>query len=179
MSSQDRNYSRVPTRIKAYARITPFSDARPIFTGCFSCDIDEQPVKNLYGSHVPRELIAFLKGMDEKLNMILSLLNQGSIQDDFPIAAEVTEISGAGLQFISEESFELDDTVEMALILSQFPLKVVGVVGQIHRRIMIKKVPVWVVKFTSVRDIDREKIVQFVFQEQREQIRGSRNETDT
>ncbi|MCA1744060.1 MAG: PilZ domain-containing protein [Desulfonatronovibrio sp.] len=178
MGSQDRNYSRVSTRIKAYARVTPFADAKPIFTGCFACDMDDQTSKNLHGSHVPRELIAFLKGMDEKLNMILSLLNKGNIQDDFPIATEVIEISGAGLQFISDETFKVDDVVEMALILSQFPLKVVGIVGLINRRTKVKNVPVWVVEFTSVRDIDREKIVQFVFQEQREQIRGNKSETD-
>ncbi|WP_045210656.1 PilZ domain-containing protein [Desulfonatronovibrio magnus] len=178
MSVKDRNYSRVTTRIKAYARKTPFADTKPIFTGCFACDTDDQTSKNLYGSHIPRELVAFLKGMDEKLNMILSLLNQGSIQDDFPIAAEVIEISGAGLQFVSETSFEVDDNLEMALILSQFPLKVVGVVGRIHRMEKIKKIPVWVVEFTSVRDIEREKIVQFVFQEQREQIRGSKSEAN-
>lgn len=178
MGSEERNYSRVDTRIKAYVRRTPFANAKPLFTGCFACDVEEQSTKSLYGSHIPRELIAFLQGMDEKLNMMLSLLNQGSIQDDFPIAAEVIEISGAGLQFISEESFDREDTVEMALILSQFPLKVVGVVGQIQRRLEVKNVPVWVVKFSSVRDIDREKIVQFVFQEQREQIRGSKSEAD-
>ncbi len=178
MSIQDRNYSRVDTRIKAYIRKTPFADAKPVFTGCFSCNIEEQSTKSLYGSHVPRELVAFLKGMDEKLNMVLSLLSQGSIQDDFPISAEVIEISGAGLQFVSEKDFHLEDTVEMALILSQFPLKVVGVVGRIHRTHSIKRVPIWVVEFTSIRDIDREKIVQFVFQEQREQIRGSRSEAN-
>ncbi|WP_028575638.1 PilZ domain-containing protein [Desulfonatronovibrio hydrogenovorans] len=178
MSSQERNYSRVETRIKAYARRTPFANAKPIFTGCFACDMEEQSTKNLYGSHVPRELIAFFQRMDEKLNMILSLLSQGNIQDDFPISAEVIEISGAGLQFISDESFEVGDTLEMALILSQFPLKVVGVVGNIHRRVKVKNIPVWVVSFTSIRDIDREKIVQFVFQEQREQIRGKRSEAD-
>ncbi len=176
MGSQERNYSRVETRIKAYARIIPFTDAKPVFTGCFACDVQEQSTKSLYGSHIPRELVNFLKGMDEKLNMILSLLSQGSIQDDFPISAEVIEISGAGLQFVSKSGFNVQDSVEMALILSQFPLKVVGVVGIIHRRLETNNVPVWVVKFTSVRDIDREKIVQFVFQEQREQIRGSKNE---
>ncbi|MFW5731282.1 MAG: PilZ domain-containing protein [Desulfonatronovibrionaceae bacterium] len=178
MSSQDRTYSRVSTRIKAYVRISPLPDVKPMFTGCFACDQDDQSVKNLYSSHIPRELITFLKGMDEKLNMILSLLSQGSIQDDFPITAEVIEISGAGLQFVSQETFHVDDTVEMALVLSQFPLKVVGVVGRIHRREKVNNVAVWVVKFTSVRNIDREKIVQFVFHEQREQIRGKRSEAE-
>ena len=178
MGTEERNYSRVETRIKAHLRRTPFANARPIFTGCFACNIDEQSAKSLYGSHIPRELVNFLKGMDEKLNMILSLLNQGSIQDDFPISAEVIEISGAGLQFVSREQFTVDDTVEMALILSQFPLKVVGIVGHIHRQLVVKKIPVWVVSFTSVRDIDREMIVQFVFQEQREQIRGKRSDTN-
>jgi len=93
------------------------------------------------------------------------------LQEDFPIRAEVIEISGAGLKFVSKEKFEQEQALEMAIILSQFPLRIAGVVGVILRVEHLRNLPVYVVKFTNIREHDRESIVQFVFQEQREQIR--------
>jgi hypothetical protein len=176
MIKQKRSYSRISTRLKAYVRKLPSPDTRPLFSACLGCDADSSVIKNLHGSHIPRELITFLQNMDAKLDMILSLLKQDTIQEDFPISAEVVEISGAGLKFVSKTEFKKGDAIEMALVLSQFPLKIVGVVGLIHRQESLHNVPVWVVQFTNIRDIDREHIVQFVFQEQREQIRERKNE---
>ncbi len=174
MTQEDRSYSRISTRIKAYLRKTVFSDAKPLFSSSLTGEGEDQAVGNLYGSHIPRELINFLQNLHEKVDMILGLLNRESIQAEFPIQAEVLEISGAGLQFISDEDFEVGEHVEMVLLLSQVPLRVVGLVGRIHRREECQGVPLWVVEYTSIRNIDREKVVQFVFREQREQIRGKK-----
>jgi c-di-GMP-binding flagellar brake protein YcgR len=108
--------------------------------------------------------------------MILSLLRQDSLQEDFPIRAEVVEISGAGLKFVSKERFDEEQALELAIILSQFPLRVVGAVGYVLRLESVRNIPIYVVTFTNIRDLDRENIVQFVFQEQREQIRERKNE---
>jgi hypothetical protein len=176
MTRQKRNYSRIATRLKAYIRKLPSSDSRPLFSGCLAGEFDSSLLKNLQGSHIPRDLIAFLQNMDRKLDMILSLLRQDNLQEDFPIRAEVIEISGAGLKFVSRERFEQEQAVELAIILSQFPLRVVGAVGFVLRLESIRNIPINVVKFTNIRELDRENIVQFVFQEQREQIRERKNE---
>jgi c-di-GMP-binding flagellar brake protein YcgR len=55
-------------------------------------------------------------------------------------------------------------------------LRVVGAVGFVLRLESIRNIPINVVKFTNIRELDRENIVQFVFQEQREQIRERKNE---
>ncbi|EFI34632.1 type IV pilus assembly PilZ [Desulfonatronospira thiodismutans ASO3-1] len=178
MKTQDRKYSRVNTRIKAYMRRTVFDDSLPLFSSTLVGDTDDHAVKNLYGSHLPRELINFLQQMDEKVNMILSLINRETIQADFPLQGEVLEISGAGLKFTSQEDFEEGENMEMVLLLSQVPLRIVGMVGRIHRCEKVQGVPVWAVQYASIRDVDREKIVQFVFQEQREHIRGRKNENE-
>ncbi|WP_457570414.1 PilZ domain-containing protein [Desulfovulcanus sp.] len=179
MTKQKRTYSRISTRLKAYIRKLPSPDSRPLFSGCLACNAEPSITKNLQGPHIPRELVTFLQNMDAKLDMILSLLSQDSIQEDFPIRGEVVEISGAGLKFVSKTEFKEKEALELAIVLSQLPLRVVSVVGLILRLENVQNLaeaPVYVVKFTNIRDIDRENIVQFVFQEQREQIRERKNE---
>ncbi|WP_291322668.1 PilZ domain-containing protein [Desulfonatronospira sp.] len=178
MQTQVRKYSRVPTRIKAYMRRTVFDNSLPLFSCTLVGDSEDHVIKNLYGSHLPRELISFFQQLDEKVNMILSLINRDTIQADFPIQGEVLEISGAGLQFTAEEDFEEGQNLEMVLLLSQVPLRIVGMVAEIHRKEKVQGVPVWAVQYKNIRDVDREKIVQFVFQEQREHIRGKKNEIE-
>ena len=171
MTAQQRTYSRISTRLKAYIRKLSSPDSKPLFTGCLAGELEPSMLKSLQSVHIPRDLVTFLHNMDRKLDMILSLLRQDSLQEDFPIRAEVIEISGAGLKFVSKEKFKQEQALEMAIILSQFPLRIAGVVGVILRVEHLRKLPVYVVKFTNIREHDRESIVQFVFQEQREQIR--------
>ena len=176
MTAQQRTYSRISTRLKAYIRKLASPDSKPLFTGCLAGELDPSMLKNLQGVHIPRDLVVFLHNMDRKLDMILSLLRQDSLQEDFPIRAEVVEISGAGLKFVSKERFDEEQALELAIILSQFPLRVVGAVGYVLRLESVRNIPIYVETFTNIRDLDRENIVQFVFQEQREQIRERKNE---
>ncbi|MFP4658101.1 MAG: PilZ domain-containing protein [Desulfonatronovibrionaceae bacterium] len=175
MEKQSRTYMRITTRIQGYIRRLASSDTRPLASACPSC-FSGSGSKNLQSVQLPQDLLNYLKELDSKLDMILSLLNQEYLQNQFELQCDVVEISGAGLQFVSSKEFESGEAVEMVLILSQIPFRVVGLVGSIHRlEGHSGGKNIYAVEYTSIRDEDREAIVQFVFHEQREQIRERQN----
>ena len=171
MSEEKRSFSRIPVRLKALARTMDSIDTPQLFTGDaidYTCARED-----LFGkSNLPDELINFLTEMDRKLDRIVSLLSQDQVKTDFYMNLEVAEISGAGLKFRSTEKFEPDQPLEIILFLSQAPLRMAGSKG----RILVQEpdTGLYRFEFVDMRGSDMEAIVQFVFKEQREQIRNSK-----
>ncbi len=174
MSSENRTFSRVPTRLKMFFRFTE-KDARPLFLDCLGCDFKDISLENLNSPYLPKELLEFLSNLNNKLDVILSLLNQNSLSQDFPYKGEVVEISGAGLKFLSQEKLEPGTPIEVALSLSTLPPLLIGLVGEILRLEGEQNQKyLYALKYLFLRDSDREQIVQFVFKEQRELLRGKK-----
>jgi hypothetical protein len=174
MNDQSRTFSRVETRIKGHARLVDGPHVQPIFTGCASCSQDIR-MEHIPASEFPPQAARMLTAMNAKLDMILARLDQQNIREDFPIPMDVIEISAAGLQFTSKHQFEKGQHLEAVIILSSSPVQMAGIVGTIVRRESHQGKTVYVVGYETVRDPDREAIIQFVFQEQREHIRRGKN----
>lgn len=170
MSDEKRSFSRIPIRLKAHARAMQSIDSPQLFTGDVvgevSCRDDF-----LRKSKLPEELTTFLSEMDRKMDRVLGLLSQGHIETDFPIDVEVMELSAAGVKFRSKTQFEPNTPLEMVLLLSQVPLRMAGSKGRIIAKEDDTKL--YRFEFVDTRGSDMETIVQFVFQQQREQIRTS------
>ncbi len=121
---------------------------------------------------IPEGLSLFFKYIDGKLDLILSILGKDIIEKEFDSRTVVVELSGGGVKCIRpSEEFGEGDVVELLLYLSHIPLMVVSAVGLITRIIRKNNVDYLVIEFEKIREKDRELIVRFVFQEQREQIR--------
>lgn len=174
MSDQKRNYSRVDTFFPGRVRILSPGEDNPIFQGCPGCDTPQGAALRPKGSNLPEAVLDFLETINSKLDMLLSLANRDHLESTFPVAMNVVEISGAGLIFTAERDFALDDRLELVLFLNQFPLQMAGALGRIHRRDERAGKPGWAVDFTAIREQDREAVVRFVFQQQRERIRESK-----
>lgn len=172
MTIAERTFARIETTLKGYVRRMHPGQVRPLYAGCQSC----APIQGLDEkiNSIPEALVVYLKNMDEKLSAILSLLNQQMIQDDFPISALIHDISGAGLRFTSPTKFAVGDLVEIVVAIAMYPQGLVGTMGEIIRQDSQEESPLWVVEFKNMRDLEREKIIQFVVQEQREQLRERR-----
>jgi len=123
-------------------------------------------------SKLPEDLTAFLSEMDRKIDRVLGLLSQDHLKTDFSIDIEVMELSAAGLKFRSKEVFKTDDPLEIVLLLSQVPLRMAGCKGRILDQ--EEDTELYRFEFVDMRGSDMEAIVQFVFQQQREQIRNSK-----
>ncbi|MGE4552019.1 MAG: PilZ domain-containing protein [Desulfovibrionaceae bacterium] len=166
---EKRSYTRVPTRIRGLARRCRSLDNPLLFQhGAMAAAVPAEAVK---GSGLPPQLIEFLLAMNAKLDEILAMQNHERLRQDFPITVEILEISGAGVRFHSpEESFFEDDILEMVMLLGTQPLRMAGAKG----RVVERSGGLYGFEFTKIRESDQEAVIQFVFQEQREQIRGAR-----
>jgi hypothetical protein len=146
-------------------------DSPQLFTG----ETMPQPVTRedfVQKSKLPEEVTGFLVEMDRKLDQIISMLGQDTFKVDFSLPVEVMEISAAGVKFRSSKQFHPGDPLELIIYLSQTPLRLAGSKGRI-----LDQEPdtgLYRFEFVDLRGSDMEAIVQFVFKEQREQIRNSK-----
>ncbi len=177
MSSQKRNYSRVETHLPGRLRLLAAGEEHSLYYGCSGCNLPADSPGRPKVAGMPESMLDFLEAINMKLDMLLSIASQDHLQNNFPESITIVEISGAGLIFTAKRDFHLDDRVEMVMFLSQVPLRIAGAIGRVHRRDEINGKSAWVVDFTSIRESDREAIVRFVFQQQREQIRESKQWT--
>jgi hypothetical protein len=171
MSDEKRTFSRVPVRLKGYARIMRSIESTPMYIGdgvgdAACCDT------MFKGSKLPEEVTNFLMEMNRKLDRVLGLMSQGNLRDDFPIDLEILELSGAGIKFRSQTSFALDTPLEVIIILGQVPLKMAGSKGRILG--VEDDTKLYRFEFVDTLGSNMEAIVQFVFQQQRELIRKSK-----
>lgn len=177
MSEQKRNYSRVETVLPGRLRLLAPGKEHSLYHGCLGCD----PVLQTQGrpkvAGLPETMLDFLETINSKLDMLLSIASQDHLQNNFPVSVTIVEISGAGLIFTADRDFQLGDQLELVIFLSQVPLRIAAAIGRIHRRDEINKQSAWVVDFSTIREPDREAIVRYVFQQQREQIRESKQLT--
>jgi hypothetical protein len=168
MDGEHRSFSRVSTRLIAMARRLDNPGSPPLFQGC-----PPPPTLSVgkIGGALPQALIDFLTAMDAKLDMLLSLESKKQLRKDFPITLEITEISAAGVTFQSESVFEEDDYLELVVHLSNMPFLMAGAVARVVRSSHEDNRWLCAAEFTDIRDTDTEAIVQYVFQEQRQQLR--------
>ncbi len=167
MNDKNRKFTRAKTRIQGYLRQAKSAKDIPIF----SSGSPQNLLRMDKVRGIPDELLTFLKNLDEKLDTIVSLLNKQELATDFPFEIEVTELSAAGIKFTTKETFTENEYLELALVLNHLPLKTIGAICQVIRQDQIDNPSEWVAQFTNIRNSDREAIIQYVFYEQREEIR--------
>ncbi len=171
MSEEKRTFSRVPVRLKGYARIMQSISSPQIFTGDTVGEIGNRDAL-FRKSKLPEDLTNFLTEMDRKLDRILGLLSKDHIRSDFSLDVEIFELSAAGIKFRTKEEISPEDPLEVIILLSHVPLRMASSKGRI--RGIDKETKLYRFEFVDTRDNDMESIVQFVFQQQREQIRNAK-----
>jgi len=171
MSSEKRTFSRVPVRLKGYARTMSSVDSPQMFTGD---RVGEESNREalFHNSKLPEELTNFLAQMDRKMDRILGLMSKEQLRSDFPLDIEIMELSAAGIKFRTTSPIAQNKPLEIIAILSQIPLKMAGSKGRV--RGIEEDTGLYRFEFVDLRGSDMEEIVQFVFQQQREQIRNSK-----
>ncbi|WP_428569209.1 MAG: PilZ domain-containing protein [Solidesulfovibrio sp. DCME] len=172
---EKREFMRIPTRLTGHLRLLPGPDDIQIFR--------ETPHAGSQGlcPHDAREagmsegLYSLLCTINTKLDMLLSMRSRDELMVDFPIGAQIVEISGAGIRFTTADDLPLERSVEAVIVLSRFPLRMAGAVGRLIRRDTREDGAVeYALDFTRIRERDLESIVQFVFQSQRDDLRGKK-----
>lgn len=171
MGSEKRSFSRVETRLTAYARKTTSLDTPPRFNTTAELGLCSKEALTR-GGKLPEALVTFLCELDRKADQILSLLSQDQIRSEFPYSFEVVELSGAGAKFSCAESFATGDTLEVVIMLNNFPLRVAAT----KARVVGPKdqLGLYGMEYVNIREPDMELIIQYVFQRQREIIRNAK-----
>ncbi len=151
----------------------PPEQSRPLFSG-------DQGIKGgsleVSQSGLSEPVVQFLRAMDAKLDAILGHMNVRSLREDFPATVLIHDISGAGLRFSCAESIPVGTVVEIVVALSSYPLRLAGTHGAIIRQDTENNVTLWALEFRDIRETERDKIIQFVISEQREQLRDRRSQ---
>jgi len=169
MNGEKRAYSRVAANLPCRLRLMASADASPLYRENALPDASAT-AETFQGAMLPEAVVTFLLGLNKKLDIIIGLLQHDSLLDNFPLKAEVVEISGAGIKIHCPEPLQTGQHVEVVMVLSHIPPLLAGAVGKVVR---MENDPghVFALDFTRIREADLDAVIRFVFQEERRQIR--------
>ena len=170
---EKRAFMRIPTRLHGHLRLLATSDEMPLYreTALLGSGIGPMDARE---AGMNESLYAMLHSINAKLDMLLSLQNRDQLEEDFPVPMDIIEISGAGVRFTTTAELPLEQHVEAVIVLARFPLRMAGAIGRILRQDDQDGRAVYALDFTRIRERDLESIVQFVFQSQRDDLRGKK-----
>lgn len=169
---EKRSFSRVSTRITALARRCESLDDPLLFKSGPPPAGTDRLAEAAKSGHLPQTLVDFLEGMDRKLDMLLAHTGRRSLERNFPLRLDVRELSGAGLRFVAQDDVKDGDILEVVMLLGQNPPRMAGAKGTVQAKRNLAGTHGF--EFVKIRESDRDAVVQFVFQEEREQIRDSK-----
>ncbi len=133
-------------------------------------------------SEMSMAIVQLLVNIDRKLNMILGSFNAHAREIGVGKDAIIENISGSGAKLSGEEEVGIGEILRLEIVLPTFPISPVTILGEVIRvkrpdnarggRFEI------VVKFTEITEEDRDSLIRYVFQKQREMLRSARESND-
>jgi len=123
-------------------------------------------------------LIPMLLSLDKKLDMIISLLDEkGEKQKMLQKKTIKVNIGGMGLRFPAEEQFKKGDILELKMGFPLVPpvnILALGEVVRTEKEQGEEQLFQTAIKFAVIDEEDRERIIRYIFQRQRESIRAEK-----
>jgi len=130
-------------------------------------------------------LIDFLIHIDDKLDRVLKLLSDVSGPeasagkddkgDEDLFVGQSSDISGTGMSVICDKALELRQILKASFMISRFPVIPLVLFGRVVRMTPVqedgKQRYHVVIRFIDLDEEDREKIIAYTFQAQRDAIR--------
>jgi hypothetical protein len=169
-NADKRTYSRVSTNFRAIYRILSSPDEPQIAPRNLAIGNNNLRSRFETGSNLPEVVAAVLLNLDSKLDGILMQMRQDTLTQHFSEDLLVTEISASGV--LARGNIQIGECIEMVMFVSEFPACVASAKAKVLRP---KGGPgTFAVQFTHIRESDRESIVRYVFQSERERIRAEK-----
>ncbi|MDY7032361.1 MAG: PilZ domain-containing protein [Thermodesulfobacteriota bacterium] len=126
--------------------------------------------------------VQLLINIDRKLSMVLDVLNQ---EKKIPMEgreARVIDMSGSGVKFFCKEVLALEQLLKIEMVLPTFPVSPITVFGDVTR---VEKEDNdgesgfnIIVQFTTINEDNRDSLIRYIFQRQREILRATRGNKD-
>ncbi|MDR2075354.1 MAG: hypothetical protein LBP61_00240 [Desulfovibrio sp.] len=158
----------VPTRIRG--RFRAASDPGPPRSG-WGFQAPGSSLRDLPPSLRPPEaLLEFLLEMDRKLDAILGCLQRETLRETFPDEGWVTALGRDRLTLETASSLGEGDCLELALLLEEFPLRLVVVAARVEGPAR-EEAAAFCLAYACGREEDREILIRRIFQEERRLLR--------
>lgn len=155
------------TRLRAHLRPASAPDALPRSYGTPG---SAGATPDIADTNLHPALAAFLQAMSDKLDMLVGYLSRAQLDSEYT-QAEVLEIGAMGLALAKAGDLVPGQHLEVVVVLSDFPLQMASAVGVVAGEAKRQGEDVRLLEFTRIREGDLERIVQFVFKEERARIR--------
>ncbi|MBU3949784.1 MAG: PilZ domain-containing protein [Proteobacteria bacterium] len=127
-------------------------------------------------------LLKFLVKMDEKLDIILSMLSTNEARSKTFNQGTCNNISASGISLVTSEPASKGQIVHVNIDLCKLPPVYIDAYGEIVRTTGIYEdnIPMYNlgIKFIDLDEKDREKIVAYIFSKQREDLRNGKTGSD-
>lgn len=122
-------------------------------------------------ARLPEAVTRFLVEMDKKLDILVGRLQQDSLVTNFPSQGRIVALSATGATLQCREPLAPGDCLELVLVLQEFPF-----VSVVCRAMVVSALAdsVYAVAFQTVEEDDKERLIQFIFQEERRHIRSTK-----
>ncbi len=174
---EENTYSSIRTFLKGRFRTLPDTSSPPLAHATASPLLGEPAISReefMEQARLPETVAAFLCRMDTKLDAILAALHAEKLEQDFPHPLEVLEISAQQLLLRSPLPLAQGDCLEVVLQLGQADFVTASGIGSINAMRRAASGTVFDFRFTRLPEEEREKIIRFVFQEERKALREKR-----
>lgn len=128
-------------------------------------------------SPLPDAVNKFLLQLDTKVDALLAAMPSSSLDQDFPHTLEITSISASNLVFASPLPLAVGDWLEVIVNFGQTGIVTAAGIGHITARNVDRTAPPsFFFSFARIQEEEREKIIRFVFKEERRLLRETRLE---
>ncbi len=122
--------------------------------------------------------------LDKKLDLVISLLQSDNRSQEVEFVRCGVNVSGSGIRFPSQQIYEKGDHLWIAMIFPSSPVlrvEAVALVGRAQKSgKFLERLPGSVVdissKFLAINASDKEEILRYTFQRQRELLRAKRGD---
>lgn len=129
----------------------------------------------LAASTLPDAANKFLVQLDIKVDAILAGMQHSAMEHDFPHTMEILTLSASYLDFTTSLPLAPGDWLEIVVYFLQMGAATASGIGNVTaRRVEEDGTPMFSFSFTRIAEEDREKIIRYVFKEERRQIRKTR-----
>lgn len=174
MGAAESGYTRITTYLRGRFRMLQGPDDHAYAT-ISSLPADTGRQDFLAASSLPDAVNKFLCQLDAKMDAILTGMNAATQEQDFPHAMEILAIGAAGLEFTTALPAAPGDWLEVIVTFRQAGALTAAGIGTITaRRVEEDGTPVFSFSFTRIMEEEREKIIRYVFGEERRQLRETR-----
>ncbi|MCL1889796.1 MAG: PilZ domain-containing protein [Desulfovibrionaceae bacterium] len=172
--SDNRDYSRVSCFLKAIYRKMSHPE-EPQICPSSGVSVEDNNFRERFAansSNMSESVVAFLLNLDSKLDRIIAQINKDTLSAYFSKQMVVLDLSASGL-LVHATDLQADDYLEMVLFLGELPpVMVSGVLTVLrHGKPLPGVGSTFALKFTRLRESEREQIVRYVFKEHRERVR--------